>query len=67
MLAQCSAIDEQLRRLQGESCVGDIEDLKVALEKKSALENALKVRVLENVAQREVSIMCFIYVALVDV
>jgi len=55
VVVQCQAADEQLMKLQEES-LGDIDYWKAALEKKSAVQNALKERVQENSTQRKVSI-----------
>jgi len=61
VLVELEAVDEQLRKLQGEPLIVEIEDWKAPLEKKTALESERNAKIQQNFALREVSVYYVFY------
>jgi len=62
VLVELEAVDEQLRKLQGEPLIEEeIEDWKAPLEKKTALESERSAKIQQNFALREVSVYYVFY------
>ena len=61
MLVELEAVDEQLKKLQGEPLIVEIEDWKAPLEKKTALESERNAKIQQNFALREVSVYYVFY------
>jgi len=61
VLVELEAVDEQLKKLQGEPLIVEIEDWKAPLEKKTALESERNAKIQQNFALREVSVYYVFY------